>query len=37
MAPLGPTAYEKGNDQQQRAFSLLLYLFSDILRSFYEY
>ena len=38
-APLGPTAHEKGTDQQQHAFSLLLCLFSDILRrrSFYEY
>ena len=34
-SPLGPTAHEKGNDQQQQAFSLCL--FSDILRSFYEY
>ena len=36
-ASLGPTARGKGNDQQQRAFSLLLCLFTDMLRSFYEY
>ena len=36
-APLRPTTREKGNDQQQHAFSLLICLFSDILRNFYEY
>lgn len=36
-APLGATTREKASEQHQHAYSLGICLFSNVLRSFYEF